>query len=114
MSFEFKRSDQQQHKTSTSTAEQAKAINSAFVSTIEETLQFSNAQTSTHELSTLMKTPAFEAILRATQDLSVSQNISEQEAALQVVRTFRRVEKVWNDYVLQIGYQSIRDKMNSH
>jgi hypothetical protein len=59
------------------------------------------------ELAELAKSPAYHAIMNAAQQLARTQNISELEAAEQIVATFRKMDDVWGAYLTQEGLARI-------
>jgi len=59
------------------------------------------------ELAELSKSPAYNAILIAAQQLALSQNISELEAAEQIISAFRKMDDVWGAYLTQEGLARI-------
>ena len=89
--------------------ELTKIFNSAIVSTRVDSGQAgAKARDFSAELYTLVQTPAFSAILSAIRLLARSQNLSEREAAEQMIGTFRRLDGVWTDYVFQEGVDRLR------
>lgn len=62
------------------------------------------------KLSELVQSVAFQAILRAIQDYAQKQGISEEQAAEEIVQTFRDIDMVWDDYIFQEGL----DKLKGH
>ena len=62
----------------------------------------------TNELYSLMKTPAFQAILRATRQLAAQTGSSEREAAESILQTVRKVDDIWSQYVFQEGIEKLR------
>lgn len=59
------------------------------------------------ELAEIAKAPAYNAILIAAQQLAQTQNISELEAAEQIIATFRKMDDVWGAYLAQEGLARI-------
>ena len=59
------------------------------------------------ELAQLMKSPAYQAIINAAQQLAQSQNITELEAADQIIATFKKMDDVWAAYLTQEGLARI-------
>lgn len=59
------------------------------------------------EVADLMKSPAYQAIMNAAQQLSQSQNISELDAAEQIIATFKKMDDVWAAYLIQEGLARI-------
>jgi hypothetical protein len=61
----------------------------------------------TSELVEISKSPAYQAILVASHQLAKSQNISELDAAELIITTFRKMDDVWKNYLLQEGMARI-------
>jgi hypothetical protein len=59
------------------------------------------------EVAELSKSPAYNAILIAAQQLALTQNISELEAAEQIISAFRKMDDVWGAYLTQEGLARI-------
>jgi hypothetical protein len=59
------------------------------------------------EIAELSKSPAYNAILIAAQQLALTQNISELEAAEQIISAFRKMDDVWGAYLTQEGLARI-------
>lgn len=80
-----------------------RVFNTALVATRAESIQdFST------ELYTLLDSPAFKAILQAVRHLSRTQGISEKDAAESLIQSFRRIDKIWSDYVFQEGLDRLK------
>ena len=81
----------------------ARVFNTAMIATqAEENAEFSN------ELFQLMKSPAFQAILRAARDLSRAEGLPEKDAAETIIATFRKLDALWSKYVFREGVERIR------
>lgn len=81
----------------------ARCFNTALISTRAESRSgFSE------ELHDLIQSPAFQQILQATRRLAQQQNIGEAEAASELVRAFRKADKIWSDYVYLEGLDRLR------
>lgn len=57
----------------------------------------------TGELMELVESPAFQSILGAVSDLAVRKNLREREAAEELIQTFRKVDQIWQEYLIQEG-----------
>lgn len=57
----------------------------------------------TDEVYQLMESPAFRAILMAVKQHATDQGVTEQAAAEEVIRTFRKIDTLWSEYVFQEG-----------
>lgn len=60
------------------------------------------------ELQELTESPAFKAILNSVRQLAAVQGISERQSAEVIIDTFRKLDDVWNEYVLREGLDRIR------
>lgn len=84
----------------------ARVFNTAIVAT-----QAPENRNKAAELHQLMESPAFRAILAATRQLARSEGMTERQAAEQVIRTFRKVDQIWSDYVYQEGVDRLRSQI---
>lgn len=85
--------------------ELTRIFNSALVSSRAESLKdFS------HELLGLVESPAYQAIINAVRQLARSQGIGERESAEILIQTFRKLDRLWSDYVFQEGVDRLRGK----
>lgn len=78
-------------------------FNTALVSTRSE-----ENTDSTSELYRLMEGPAFAAVLGAIRSLAHERGISETDAARDVIRTFRAIDRIWTDYLIQEGVARLK------
>jgi len=60
------------------------------------------------ELYSLMKTPAFQAVLRATRQLAAQTGSTERVAAESIIQVIRKVDEIWSDYIFQEGVDRLR------
>lgn len=60
------------------------------------------------ELYQLADSPAFKSILSAVADLAVRQGLGEREAAESVICTFRKMDQIWQEYLIQEGADRLR------
>lgn len=63
---------------------------------------------SVNELHTFMESPSFGAILQSIQLLAGEQGISEIEAARDLIRTFRSMDRLWTDYLIAEGVERLK------
>lgn len=63
---------------------------------------------SANEIHQLMESPGFGAVLQAIQLLAGEQGISEIEAAREIIRTFRRMDRLWTDYLVSEGVERLK------
>ena len=78
-------------------------FNTALVSSRSDTNPYTAA-----EIHKLMETPAFRGILHATQLLAGDQGISEIEAAREIIRTFRKMDQLWTEYLVSEGVERLK------
>ena len=64
------------------------------------------------ELFALVETPALQAILESVRQLAVSQELTEAEAAEQIIQTFRKMDQIWSSYLYQEGKDFILKPKN--
>lgn len=83
--------------------ELTRVFNSAMVATKSESLRDFSA-----EMVSLIDSPAFRSILSSIRQLARSQGISEREAAENVIQTYRRLDRLWESYLIQEGVEKIR------
>jgi hypothetical protein len=60
------------------------------------------------EIHALMESPGFSAILQSIQLLAGEQGVSEIEAARELIRTFRRMDRLWTDYLVAEGVERLK------
>lgn len=64
-------------------------------------------------LNSLVQSKAFLAILSAIQKHAQDSGISEEQAAEEIVQTFREIDAIWNDYIFQEGLEKLRGHLNN-
>ena len=80
-------------------------FNSALVGTRVESVRDFSA-----ELYSMIDSPAFRAILGAVRQLGRSQGTIDREAADLLIQTFRKVDRIWSDYLFQEGMDRIKTR----
>jgi len=80
-----------------------RVFNSALVST-----QAKVAHDFSEELFELVQSPAFKAILGAVKSHSRGESITERLAAEQIIDTFRKMDRVWGEYIAQEGIERLQ------
>ncbi len=85
-------------------AELARLFHSAVVSTRAE----ASPRDLGGEIARLMATPAFQSILDAIVALAARQGIAPADAAAQLVVTFRQLDRIWEEYLVQEGADRVR------
>jgi hypothetical protein len=69
----------------------------------------SPARDFSNEIFELMENPAFRAILGAVRQFARLQGLSERQAAEQIIATFRKMDRVWSDYVFHEGVSRLKE-----
>jgi hypothetical protein len=89
--------------------ELTRVFNTALVSTRVESARDFSA-----ELYALVESPACRAILSAVRQLARSNGISEREAAETIIQTFRKLDRIWGEYLIQEGADRLRHAPGSN
>lgn len=84
-------------------------LNTAIVKTKEKRIDSSYED----RLSDTCKTPAVKALSIAIESLSETQNISRDQAAMQIVETVRELDAIWSDYVMMEGLSKLKDLLKT-
>ncbi len=92
--------------------ESIQIINTAFIKSKEKKIN----QTFEERLHQICHSPAIEALQKSIVYLSESQKISRDQAALQLIETFRELDSIWSDYVTMEGIDRLKTilKNGSH
>lgn len=85
--------------------QRTKLFNTAIIAT--KIPKFSNYSS---KLNTLVQSKSFQAILTAIQEYAKASGLPEEQAAEEVVQTFREIDRVWDEYIFQEGL----DKLKGH
>lgn len=59
-------------------------------------------------LNSVLGSGQFQAILKAVQIYSKENNVSEELACEEIIRTFRTIDEIWNDYIFQAGLSRLK------
>jgi len=84
----------------------ARVFNTALIST--------RADSSTDvvkELYSTMATPAFQAILNSVRVHAKATGLSDREAADAIVQTFRKIDRLWSDYLTLEGADRLKNAL---
>lgn len=84
-------------------------LNTAIVKTKEKRIDSSYED----RLSDTCKTPAVKALSIAIENLSETQSISRDQAAMQIVETVRELDSIWSDYVMMEGLSKLKDLLKT-
>jgi hypothetical protein len=88
---------------SSSVDELARVFNSAIIST-----QAASARDFSSELYALVESPAYRSLLAAVKQFARTQGISEREAAEELIHAFRKLDRLWGNYILQEGVDRLK------
>lgn len=83
-----------------------KAFNTAIVTTRCESID-----NHSDKLSQLVSSPAFNAILSSIEKLATSENISKDQAAAELIKTFREIDSIWNSFIFQEGLSKLQEML---
>ena len=84
-------------------------LNTAIIKTKEKSIDSSYEE----RLSNTCENPAIAALSVAIQHLSESENISRDQAAMQIVETVRELDTIWSDYVMMEGLSKLKDLLKN-
>lgn len=91
--------------------EEIRLLNTAILKSKEKTIDI----TFEKKLYNSCKKPAINALGFAISQLSESQNISRDQAALLIVESIRELDESWNDYLLMEGLSKVKEGLkDSH
>lgn len=83
----------------------ARVFNTALVAT-----RAGGARDFSTELFALLQSPAFHSILSAVRLFAKTQGLPETDAATQIIETFRKVDRIWSEYVFQEGVDRLQSQ----
>ena len=84
-------------------------LNTAVVKTKEKKIDSSYEE----RLSEVCQKPAISALSYALTKLSEEENISQDQAAMEIVEAVRELDSIWNDYVLMEGLTKLKDLLKA-
>lgn len=61
------------------------------------------------ELYQIVETSAFKALLHSIRHHAETQGLTEKQAAEQIILTFRKIDRLWKDYVFHEGIEKLRN-----
>jgi len=65
------------------------------------------------KLGELVQSKSFQAILRAIRQHAEQTGVSEEQAAEEIVQTFREIDQVWDRYIFQEGLDKLKGHLTS-
>ena len=89
--------------------ESVQLLNTAIIKSKEKVIDSSYEE----RLSKTCQSPAIESLCHAINQLSESQKISRDQAAVQIIETVRELDKIWNDYVMMEGISKLKDLLRT-
>jgi hypothetical protein len=84
-------------------------LNTAIIKSKEKRIDSSYEE----RLGKINRSPAIDAINKAIIHLSDSQNITRDQAALQIIDAFRELDSIWSDYVTMEGIEHLKSLLKS-
>ena len=93
------------------TGQSTKLFNTAIIATKISKGPEASGTSCAGRLNNLLKSPAFSFIIKAIRDYSKEVGVSEEQAAEVIVKTFRDIDSVWNDYIFQEGLDRLRTQL---
>ena len=84
-------------------------INTAIIKSKENSLESSYED----RLGEVCSVPAMKALSTAISELSDEQNISRDQAAVQLIETVKELERIWDDYVMMEGISNLKSILKS-
>lgn len=94
------------HSSSSGSEDLTRIFNTALIAT-----QLPENPNTASELHELIDSLPFRAILHAVRQVAKSEGISERQAAESIIKTFRKMDKIWSDYVFQEGVDRLRNQL---
>ena len=85
-------------------------LNTAIIKSKENKIDSSYEE----RLATICQTPSVKAIGQAISNLAESENISKDQAAVQIIETVRNLDSIWNDYVMMEGISKLKDLLRGN
>jgi len=95
---------QQRRKQASSKEDQKKtmrSLNTAFIAEHRDSQEYLQK-----ELEAVMASPAYQCLLDAVQRLSIEKGIDENEASRELVKTFKKLDTLWNKLLIQKSLSS--------
>jgi hypothetical protein len=80
-------------------------INTAIIKSKENSLESSYED----RLGEVCSRPSIKALSTAISELSDEQNISRDQAAVQLIETVKELERIWDDYVMMEGISNLKN-----
>ncbi len=84
--------------------ESIQLLNTAIIKSKEKKIDSSYEE----RLNSINKSPAIEAINKSITYLAETQNVSRDQAAIQIIESLRELDQVWSDYVTMEGIDRLK------
>lgn len=65
------------------------------------------------ELNALVQSKPFQAILKAIQEHAKATGLPEEQAAEEIVQTFRDIDRIWDAYIFQEGLDKLKNHLSN-
>lgn len=89
--------------------ESVQIINTAIIKSKERSIDLGYEE----RLRKICASPAFEAIHRSITYLAEAQKISRDQSAIEIIRTLKELDRVWDDYVMVEGLEKLKQQLDS-
>lgn len=89
-------------------AELRSQLDSAFSASFIDSYQ-SDLKAAALELQKITESTAYAALLNSAQQLSAQTGVSLQEAMLEMIKTFRKLDRLWGQYLHQEAIESLKN-----
>lgn len=87
--------------------ESIQLLNTAIIKSKEKKIDHSYEE----RLNKINQSPAIEAINKSITMLAESQNISRDQAAIQIIDAIRELDSIWSDYVTMEGIDRLKSML---
>jgi hypothetical protein len=96
------------HESDDMTRDWISAINTSILTTLSPTTA-GQSKDRTGDLSRLMQSPEFASILVGAKHLAETQGLSPENATDRLIRSFREMDEIWRQIVIERGLKAIID-----
>lgn len=91
----------------------ARIFNTALIATRGEFRGEPPGSDLSERIQSVVQSPTFNAILTTVRQLALREGISKKEAAEALIRTFRKLDHLWQEYVFSEGIEKIKGSSTS-
>ena len=103
MSQTFSVSSANHSASQTALGDLTKSFNTAVISSRDQ-----SGRELSSELAELVRSAPFNSILHAVRSFAETAGLTEQEASQKIIETFRKVDAIWGQYLLQEGLDRLK------